>query len=169
MWELYHKEGWALKNWCFLTVMFEKTLESPLDLMEIKPVSTKGNESKIIYLKNRYWSRSSNTLATWCEELTHWKKTLMLGKIEAGGEGDDRGWDGWMASLTNGNEFEQTPGDSEGQESLVCCSPWGCSQTWLSDWTNKQMGGSCFVKFMQKKVDRTVGPCNVGAKTETLT
>ena len=100
MWELHHKERWALKNFCFLTVMFEKTLESPLDLMEIKPVSPKGNESKIIYWKNRYWSRSSNTLATWCEELTHWKKTLMLENIEVTGEGNERGWDIWMASPT---------------------------------------------------------------------
>ena len=44
MWELYHKEGWALKNWCFQTVVLEKTLESPLDSKEIKPVNPKGNQ-----------------------------------------------------------------------------------------------------------------------------
>ena len=48
----------------------------------------------------------------------------MLERLKAGGEGDNRGWDGWMASLTQGHEFEQTPGDSEGQGSLACCSPW---------------------------------------------
>ena len=52
------------------------------------------------------------------------EKTLMLERLKAGGEGDNRGWDGWMASLTQGHEFEQTPGDSEGQGSLACCSPW---------------------------------------------
>ena len=59
------------------------------------------------------------------------EKTLML----AGGEGDGRGWDGWMASLTQWTWFEQTPGDSEGQGSLACCSPWGHRESWLIDWT----------------------------------
>ena len=47
-------------------------------------------------------------------------------RLRAGGEGDDRGWDGWMASLTQGHEFEQAPGVGDGQGSLVCCDSWGC-------------------------------------------
>ena len=70
------------------------------------------------------WSWSSNTLVTCYEELTDWKRPWRWERLRAGGEGDDRGWDGWMASLTqcNGREFEQAPGDSEGQGSLACCS-----------------------------------------------
>ena len=65
------------------------------------------------------------------------EKTLVLGKIEGQREGHDRGWDGWMASLTHGHEVEQTPGDNEGQGSLACCDSWGRkSQTRLSDWAS---------------------------------
>ena len=66
MWELHYKESWALKNWCFLTVMLEKTLESPLHCKEIKPVNPKRNQSWISWC----WSWSSNTLATSCKEPT---------------------------------------------------------------------------------------------------
>ena len=77
MWELDYKEAWEQKNWCFWTVVLEKTLESPLDCKEIKPVNPKGNQPWIFHWKDWRGSWSSNTLATWCEE-----KTLMLGKIE---------------------------------------------------------------------------------------
>ena len=53
-----------------------------------------------IHWKDWCWSWNSNTLSTWCEELTHWKRPWCWERLEAGGEGDDRGWDGWMASLT---------------------------------------------------------------------
>ena len=70
------------------------------------------------------WCRSwsSNTLATWCEETTHWKRPWCWEGLRAGGQGGCR--DGWMASLTQWTELEQTLGDSEGQGSLVCCRPW---------------------------------------------
>ena len=96
MWELDHKESWVLKNWCFWTVVLEKTLESPLDCREIKPVNPKGN----IHWKDWCWSWSSSTLATWCEELTHWKRPWCWEGLGAGGEGDNRGQDGWMTSPT---------------------------------------------------------------------
>ena len=79
---------------------FIVTLESPLDSKEIKPVNPKGNLN--IHWKD--WCWSSNTLATSCEEPTHWKrpdsleKTLMMGRIGGGEEGDNRRWDGWTAS-----------------------------------------------------------------------
>ena len=91
MWELDHKEGWTLKNRCFLTVVLEKTLESTLDCKKI---------ILIIHQKDWCWSWSSDTLATWCEEPTHLKGHWCWERLKAGGEGDDRGWDGWMASLT---------------------------------------------------------------------
>ena len=87
-----HKEGWAPKNWCFWTVVLKKTFESLLDCKEIKPVNPKGNQPWIFIGR---WS--SNTLATCCKKLTHWKRPWCWGKLRAGGEGDNRGWDGWMA------------------------------------------------------------------------
>ena len=95
MWELDHKEGWGLKNWCFLTVVL-KTLESPLDCKEIKTVNLKRKSTLNTHWKDWYWS--SNTLATWCQESTHWKRPWCWERLKAGGEWDDRGWDGGMAS-----------------------------------------------------------------------
>ena len=100
MWELDHIENWALKNWCFWTVVLEKTLESPLDCKEIQPVNPKGNQPWIIHWKDWCWSWSSNLLATWCKKPTHWKRPWCWERLRAGGEGEDRGWDGWMASPT---------------------------------------------------------------------
>ena len=74
MWELDHKESWALKNWCFWTVVLEKTLESPLDCKEIQPVNPKGNQSWILIGRTDTETEAPNTLATWCEELTHLKR-----------------------------------------------------------------------------------------------
>ena len=97
MWQLDYKENWAPKNWCFWTVVLEKTLESPLDCKEIQPVHPKGDQSWMFI--GRCWSWSSNTLATLCEELTHWKRPWRWERLRAE-EGDDRRWDGWMASPT---------------------------------------------------------------------
>ena len=66
-----------------------------------------------------------NTLASWCKELTHWKRPWCWERLRAGGEGEDRGWDGWMHHRLNGHEFEWTLADSEGQGSLACCRWWG--------------------------------------------
>ena len=99
MWELDYKESWALKNWCFWTVVLEKSLESPLDCKEIQPVQPKGNQSWI-FRKDWCWSWSSNMLATWCRELIHWKRPWCWERLKTREEGDDRGWDGWMASPT---------------------------------------------------------------------
>ena len=90
------KESWAPKNWCLWTVVLEKTLESPLNCREIQPVHPKGNT----LWKNWCWSWNSNTLATWCKELPHLKRPWCWERLKVEGEGDDRGWDGWMASLT---------------------------------------------------------------------
>ena len=99
MWELVYKESWVLKNWCFWTVVLEKTLESPLDCKEIRPVHP-GRSVLGVYWKDWYWSWNSNTLTIWCEELTHLKRPWCWERLKAGGKGDDREWDGWMASPT---------------------------------------------------------------------
>ena len=101
---LEERESRALKNWWFWTVVLEKTLESSLNCKEIQPVHPKGNQSWIISpeysMEGSCWSWNSNTLATWCEELTHWKRPWCWERLRAGGKGGDRGWDGWMASPT---------------------------------------------------------------------
>ena len=100
MWELDCKESWVPKNWCFWTMMLEKTLESPFDLKEIQQVHPKVNQSWIFIGRTDAEDETPNTLATWCEELTHWKTPGCWERSKAGGDGDDRGWDGWMASST---------------------------------------------------------------------
>ena len=97
LWELDYKESWALKKWCFWTVVLENILESPLDCKEIKSVNPKGDQSWIFIGRTDTESWNSNTLATWCE-LTHWKRPWCWERLKAGGEVGDRGWDGWMAS-----------------------------------------------------------------------
>ena len=105
MWVFDHKQCWTLKNWCFWTVVLEKTLESPLLCKEIKPVDPKGNQSCSIYWKDWRWSWSSNNLATWCEELTHWKRPD-AGKDWRREKGTREhemvGWYYWL----DGHEFE---------------------------------------------------------------
>ena len=92
MWELDCEECWAPKNWCFWTVVLEKTLENPLDCKEIQPVHYEGDqpwislEGLMLKLKHQY-------LATWCEQLTHWKRLWYW-------EGLKAECDGWMVSLT---------------------------------------------------------------------
>ena len=96
MWELDSKESWALKNWCFWTVVLEKTLESPLDCREIQPVNPKGNQSGIFIGRT---DAEAETLILWppdVKKLTHLKSPLCWEWLKAG-EGDNRGWDGWMA------------------------------------------------------------------------
>ena len=93
------KESWAPKNWCFWTVVLEKTLESPLDCKD----SNQSNLKEIspgCSLEGLMLKLKLNTLATWCEELTLLKRPWCRERLRAGGEGDDRGWSGWMASLT---------------------------------------------------------------------
>ena len=99
MWELDYKESWVLKNWCFWTMVLEKTLESPLDYKEIQQVHPKGNQSWIFIERTDAEAETPNTLSTWCEELTPWKRPWCWERLKAG-EGNDRGWDGWMASPT---------------------------------------------------------------------
>ena len=136
MWELNHKEDWVLKNWCFWIVVLEKTLESPLDCKEIQPVYSKGDQPWDFFGRNDAKAETPNTLATWCEELTHWKRPWCWERLKAGGEGDNRGWGGWMASptwwtwvWTNSGRWWRTgkPG--------VLQSMGLQSQTWPSDWT----------------------------------
>ena len=104
MWELDHKETWTLKNWCFLTVVLGKTLENPLDSKEIKSVIPKGNQSWIFIGRT---DAEADTPILWPPN-AHWKRPWE--RLKAGGEGDDRGWDGWMASLTQWTRVSASSG-----------------------------------------------------------
>ena len=126
MWELNYKEGWAPKNWCFWTVVLEKTLESPLD-SKIKPVNRKGNQSWIFIGRT---DAEAEAPILWPPDA----KSRLVGKDPTAGKdwGQEKGTTkdemvGWHQQL-NGHEFEQIPGGSEGQGNLRCCSPWGCKE-----------------------------------------
>ena len=100
MWELDYKESWAPKNWCLWTVVLEKTFESPLACKEIQPVHPKGNQSWIFIGRT---DAEAGTPKLWPPDVKNWlirKDPKFWERVKAGGEGDDRGWDGWMASLT---------------------------------------------------------------------
>ena len=84
LWGLDHKESWAPKNWCFWTVVLEKTLESPLDCKEIQPVHPKGDQSQVFIGRTDVEAETPVTLATWCEELTHWKRPWCWERLRAG-------------------------------------------------------------------------------------
>ena len=99
MWELDSTENWAPKNWWFWNVVLEKILESSLECKEIQPVQPKGNQSWIFIGRTDVEAETPHNLATWCEEPTHWKRPWCWARLKAG-EGDDRGWDGWIASST---------------------------------------------------------------------
>ena len=127
------KESWALKNQCFRTVVLEKTLESPLDSKEIKPVHLKGNQSWILIGRT---DAETETPILWPLDA----KNLLIGKpwcwetlkVDEKGTTEDEmiGWHHWL----EGHELEQALGVGDGQGSLACSNPWG-SQRFSSDMT----------------------------------
>ena len=140
MWELDYKEGWVLKNWYFWSVVFEKTLESPLDFMEIKPVHSKGNQS-LIFIRRTDAEAETPILQP------PDAKSLLIRKCPDAGKDwrqEEKGTTegemvGWHHQL-NGHEFEQALGDGDGQEGLVCCSPWGRKEWDMIEWLNSNVG-----------------------------
>ena len=128
MWELDYKESWAPKNCCFWTVVLEKTLKSPLECKEIKPVNPQGNQSWILIGKNDaeaeapiLWSPDAKNWLIWKDPNAgkDWrqeeKEITEVEMVE---------WHHWF----NGHEFEQAPEVGDGQGSLACCSPWGLKE-----------------------------------------
>ena len=121
VWELDHKEAWASKNWCFQTVVLEKTLEGPFDC-KIRPVNPKGNQPWIFIGRT-----DAEVPVLWPPDAESTHKTLMLGKTE----GKRRRQEDEMVRYLhqfNAHEFEKTLRDNRGQGSLACCSLWGCQK-----------------------------------------
>ena len=135
MWEMDCKENWAQKDWCFWTVMLEKTLESPSDCKEIQPVHPEGDKSRIFIGRT---NAEAETPILWPPDVKNWLIWKDPGagtdwRQEEKGTTEDEmvGWNHWL----NGPEFEQAPGAGDGQGSLACCSPLVAKgQTWLSNW-----------------------------------
>ena len=125
MWELDCEESWVLKNWCFWAVVLEETFESPLDCKEMQPVHSKGDQSCVFIGRN---DAKAETPIFWPLDANSW----LIGKdwcwegLGAGGEEDDRGWNGWMASPTQWTwVWVGLRSVGDGQGALVCCSSWG--------------------------------------------
>ena len=136
MWELDYKKSYMPKNWCFWTVVLEKSLESPLDCKEIQPVHPKGDQSRIFIGRI---DAETETPTLWPPDAKNW----LTGKYpDAGKDGrwEEKGTTedamvGWHHRL-NGHEFEQSPGLGDGQGSLACCSPQGHKELDMTEWLN---------------------------------
>ena len=136
MWELDYKKSWALRNWCFWTVVMEKTLESPMDFKGIQPVHSKGDQPWVFFGRT---DAKAETLILWPPDVKNW----LIGKDPDAGqdwrqeekgtaEEEMVGWHHWL----NGHEFEQALGIDDRQGNLVCCSPWSHKELDTTEWLN---------------------------------
>ena len=136
MWKLDCEESWAPKNWCFWTVVLEKTLESPLDYKEIQPVHSRGDRSWVFIGRT---DAKAETLILWLPHAKSW----LIGKDSDSGKdwGQDEkgipedemvGWHHWL----DGHEFGWTPRAGDGQGGLTCCNSSGRKESEMTEWLN---------------------------------
>ena len=149
MWELDCEESWVLKNWCFWTVVLEKTLESPLDCKEIQPVHPNGDQSWVFIGRT---DAEAETLILWPPHAKSW----LIGKdldVERDWGQEQKGtaedvMAGWHHRL-DAHEFGWTPGVGDGQGGLMCCDSWGgrVEHDWATElsWT-ELMADSCLTE-----------------------
>ena len=142
MWELDCEEGWALKNWCFWTVVLEKTLESPLDCKEIQPVYSEGDQPWYFFGRN---DAKAESPVLWPPHEKNW----LIGKDSEAGrdwgqeekgmkEDEMSGWHYWL----DGHESEWTLGVGDGQGGLACCDSWGRKESDTTERLNWTESGS---------------------------
>ena len=136
MWDFYYKERWSLKNWCFWTVVLEKTLESPLDCKDVQPVKSKGNQSWIFIGRT---DAEAETPILWPPDVKNWH----IGKVPDAGKDwrqeekgmikDEMvGWYYWLSGWV----WASSGSGWWAQESLECCSPWVCKVLDTAEWVN---------------------------------
>ena len=135
MWELDCEESWAQKNWCFWTVVLEKTLESPLDCREIQPVHSKGDQPWLFFGRN---DAKAQIPILWSPH----EKSWLIGKDSVAGRiggrrrrGRQNEMVGWHHGL-DGREFEWTVGVGDGQGGLTCSYSWGHKESDTTEWLN---------------------------------
>ena len=136
MWELDYKESWALKNWCFWTVMLKKTLEGPLVCKEIQPVHSEGDQPWDFFGRN---DAKAEAPVLWPLHARNWfiGKDFDVGRDwgqEEKGTTEDEmaGWHHWL----DGHEFVWTPGVGDGQGGLACCDSWGRKESEMTERLN---------------------------------
>ena len=155
MWELDCKESWAPKDWCFCTVVLEKTLESPLDCKEIHPVHSKGDQSWVFFGRT---DPEAETPILWPSHVKRW----LIGKDPDAGrawgqeekgttEDEMAGWHHWL----DGRESEWALGVGDGQGGLACHDSWGCKESdtterlnWLTELTLTEQRNVHSYKFI---------------------
>ena len=150
MWELDCEESWAPKNWCFWTMVLEKTLESPLYCKEIQPVHSKGDQPWVFFGRN---DAKAETPVLWPPHVKNW----LIGKDSDAGRDwgqEEKGTTedemaGWHHQL-NGHAFEWTPGVGDGQGGLACCSPWGCKESDMTEWLKWTVNFQMFKLDLEK-------------------
>ena len=130
-WTIKKAERWiiyAIELWCWRRLLRVPWTSRPSNQSILKEISPGCS------LEGLCWSWNSNTLATWCKLLTHQERPWCWERLRAGGKGDNRGWDGWMASLTRWTWVWVTPGVGDGQGGLVCCGSWGHKESDTTEW-----------------------------------
>ena len=136
MWELDCEEGWAPKNWCFWTVVLEKTLENPLDCKEIQPVHPKGDQSWVFIGMTDVEAETPILWPPDGKSWLFWKDPDAgkdWGQEEKGMTEDEMvGWHHWL----DGHGFGWTLGVGDVQGGLACCGSWGCKKLDTTEWLN---------------------------------
>ena len=152
MWELDHKGNWALKNWCFWTVVLKKTLESPLECKEIQPVNSTGNQSWIFIGRT---DAEAEAPILWPLVGNNWLIRKDLDAVKDWRQ-EEKGMTenemvGWHHRLY-GHESEQAPEVGDGQGGLACCSPWGHKELDITEWLDNDKLQSLFSTLISPSV-----------------